>query len=474
MAWLHGHVPYRDVWNHSLPGGFVFAALVQVFAGTSTIALRIADLVLVSTAAYAIVRFLLRFCAAWIAWWAGALLVLGYVGHGDFWHTTQRDGYILAPMLWSFWLARERRGVRTGVAAGVLIGLAALCKPGALATIALVGWYRQRDRAAVIAVLVGAAFPLALFGVILLVSGALHGFVESVIEFNRGYASLLGASVIDHLAALWRIIRTFLLTTRLELSVSLLVVFAPASLRPLRAAAIAALLAALCVPVAQAAAYPYHLLPLLGPLTLLSGLGLECARLRLTSASPAVGRITTIALALALALVPARRWFNHASHFAVWASGGSQEAYLDAFSTRDYNSLEVVHISEFMREHSSTDDTVQVWGPDAVFLLLSGRQAATRYHGLVPLAANWTLRRERPRFMAALRAHPPRYFVVERGDMMPWLTGNRSDSATMLIQYPELFSWVRASYHPVQASLHVLVLERGSATSSPPQPRPAR
>jgi hypothetical protein len=50
--------------------------------------------------------------------------------------------------------------------------------------------------------------------------------------------------------------------------------------------------------------------------------------------------------------------------------------------------------------------------------------------------------------MADLAQAPPSAIVIERGDMLPLVTGDRLDSAQALLHFPELARLITESYHP--------------------------
>jgi hypothetical protein len=453
-AWIAGAIPYRDVWNHSLPGGFGVAALAQLCFGTSDVGLRAFDLALLSLAGLAIVSWLRVWVWPWLAWWAGSFFVLEYVGRGDFWQTTQRDGFLVAPVLWALWLARRRSSDATAALAGLLIGLAMLCKPGAGAALLALALWRRGSLRQMSWACFGCAAPLAFFAVWLSAHDAWPGFVDSVVHFNDGYARLVATTPLGRLQALAWLIATFLIPMRPELLASvLLLALSPRASTARREVLVLVVVAAAC-PLLQAGAYPYHLLPLHAPLCIAVGLAVGAVHERLTSSKlpAATAGGITLGLCAALSSLPSSGWLRH-------VRASNADSSLHRFDTADFRLADLEQVARRVASSSSAAARVQVWGPDAGVLLRAQRASATRYPTYLPLVAPWTQDRERPRFTSQLRAAAPDFFVVQR-TASPMLSGRPQTPEVLLASFPELDELLRVHYHATLQNPGFTLLER--------------
>lgn len=464
LAILRGAVPYRDVWNHNLPGGFLSLAMAFALVGKSPVTIRFLDVLSLAIAAGATASLGQR-VAPRLGWLlAPTVLVLSYVGHGDPWNTAQRDGYLLPLGAAALALVVSSQRPRTALAAGVLVGVAALFKPGGLIIIApILALTRGRARLLTVA---GAAAPALLLAFYLAGTGATGSFLECVVSFNRTYARHFEAFQGRQDASLWKMFGHFVLgRPELWLAIPGAIQLRRSSLRtPL----LLYLAAGLASAMFQAGLYPYHLLPLLAPIAVLSA--------GVMRALPSAGRVRTwlIWAAVAGLLAPSGyRWTGHAWQAVRVATGATTPAQRrSALRTPDFRYADIAQLSLILRERTEPGEPVLVWGIDPLVHFLSQRAPVTRFPTDLPLRTDGIADSVRPEFLRQLSGRWPRFVAIQKADVVPWMTGNNSDSLAAAGSFPELREVLERDYAMTVSLPTWLLLQRKDTIRLPPVPTP--
>lgn len=444
-----GWVPYRDVFSNSPPGGFTLYALGFAILGPSPLAVRIIDLCWMALGVWGLTRLGAREAGPVAGLVAGLILALSYFGQGDFWHTAQRDGFMLIPSIWAVVFAR-REDLYGAVLAGLCVGVAALFKPGGavmgLPVALAIGWRPRR----VLLAAGCACIPPLLFVVALLATGSVEACQAGLVEFNRGYAENYRTHSEGRLAALATTLARLPVFERPELALGVLGLFAPPRTRRV---ALGWLVAGVASPMAQASLYPYHLLPLVPPLALMAGVGLPAVDERAGSTRPLRAGLAVLALLASVdAMVGVGR--HAATSVAIVRGTVSEGDYNEQFAaSREYELM-----AEFMREEGDPGDRLLIWGNDPQPMLMADLLPADRYLVSWALVAPWGEVEDRGPHVERLQASPPRWVMVRSGDRLPWLTGTYDDSATSLTKYPELWSFLRRHYRMVRTTERLLLL----------------
>ncbi len=201
---LEGEPPYAGAYNQKLPGVTMAYAAIMGFLGQTTTAIHIGTLLmngLTILILFALTRALWDDRAAVIAAAAYAVLTLDQHGLGIAAHS---EHFVVLPAVGGLWLllkgiARGRFGVIAG--SGVLLGVATLMKQsGVVFTAFAVLWIvlveRQRGRTqpsrmrtSVLALLTGAALPIAAVATYLFFSGVFARFWFWTFRFATEYGT---------------------------------------------------------------------------------------------------------------------------------------------------------------------------------------------------------------------------------------------------------------------------------------------
>lgn len=206
----HHKMPYRDIFETSMPGTFLFHLLVGKLFGYGDGAFRLVDLGLLGVLLAATFLFMVRF-GRLTALWAVLTFGLIYFSHGQS-MSLQRDYLGVIPVGLALLCIPARDAVIAGylrfALVGFLYGLAALVKPHLAMTmpavgVALLGFRRMIGRPTAVdslkcAAVCGAAFmaPLAGAAVWLMLGSAWGPFLQIVREYIPLHGALTGAHTI--------------------------------------------------------------------------------------------------------------------------------------------------------------------------------------------------------------------------------------------------------------------------------------
>ena len=355
---LEGGAPYRDIWDHKLPGVYFVDAAGLALAGRTGI--WIVQVVFLVAAVLIGFRALRREFGdapafvgslAWLVASPRLFLEQGQTNFVEFFALPLQFGALL---LYTPSLTASRAAT-----IGVLGGAAVLFKPTLVGTwiaIGLVTLVRQRLAALVplAAIAIGAAVPLLLVAVWALTRGILDLMVDQTLVYNRAYASFMpvGTRIEDLIGGL-----------RLTLPSGLVLIavaawfYAVATRRwqsPLVPIALVALPLELVLST-FGRGYHYYFLAWLPSMGVLAAYGVSELRRR---APPRLARIVLVLGTLAMFVQPSLL----VTRLALTHDG-------DRFA----------RVASYVAANSRPDETVFIWGSHALVLVLAERLAPTRF-----------------------------------------------------------------------------------------------
>jgi len=470
-----GGVPYRDVWDLKPPAIYWMYSLSFSLLGRSELAVRGFD-VLYTLATGAFVYLLAQeaFSDRRIAIGSAWLYAFGYHWFLHYYSLANPESFMAPYLLVAAWgLSRglRCRDLRCMLVGGFAGGLAFWFKPTAgLTVLVLCCWlwvsaFRGSDAKislgkATLALAVGAASAL-LVGVAALYGRGLSELVQlwrtygsasyvgarglalgdgplAVAEVILGYVSDWQLLIWPTGAAVWSILRCWLRRQDGQSG---------------RMTVVALLGATLGMVFVQGKYFEYHWIPVLAPASILTSFAVvtvweECrsgvSRLSRPGMSCAFV-IMTIAGLLALSasdrLADYRRTVAHARGVL------SDEAYYAAFDIgKDFSHVGSIAAASYIRQHTSADDTVLIWGAEPLVNFLAARRSPTKYIFSYMLRCDQEDRRceERRRdLMDEVQSKPPLYVALVDNDANPLSpAGSRSE----LTQFPSLSQWIDSDY----------------------------
>ncbi len=108
--------------------------------------------------------------------------------------------------------------------------------------------------------------------------------------------------------------------------------------------------------------------------------------------------------------------------------------------------LGVVH---YLKENSSPQDRMFVWGTQPLLYFLSQRRPPTRFFSNLGLISPWGLPSWRHELVRDLQKSPPEFIAVASKDSIPTISYTILDSRDNLKFYPELSTFIESNYRPV-------------------------
>jgi len=408
--WLHGRIPYRDVFDHKTPGIYVVHLLSLALLGEHTYAIRVADLACVLTLGALVARLVTprgeRSPPGLIGLGCAVASILHYgffnywdTAQSELWYTTLGIGAVTAGLR----IEKPRLAL---VTAGVLAALAMIMKPpsiwyGSVAFVVAVGRALDEPSARTAGratrlfgsaawFAVGAAFPVILTALYFGGHGALRSLVDIVggantyyVTHERGVASFAEAR--ERFKYAWYVL--FPLDTFAAGALLLGLAFAmvrrdKARMRTygLGVALAASALAAVSM---QQKFYWLHWLTIIGPLAFAIVAGanevralLERRLAKLSVLVPAVAIGVGYAFSHSCPLI-----LEHQTKLVVdlWTGRISRESYARNFSLEPlyYYQADIERTSDFLRASARPGDTLCARGFNPELYFLSG----LRYEG---------------------------------------------------------------------------------------------
>ena len=487
-----GALPYRDLFDSKPPLLLYLYGLAAAIPGDPVRALWMLEAVwLAATLAvgFAFARRLAN--SRWAGLATAALLFVSSwsPSWGGYWSRIQAEELLALPMLGAAWLAwRAMERPRLALLTGVLTGVCGLMKVPSMAIAAAwaLAWLVPAAGATTpsrahwtsasrrIGLLVaGIAVPWLLSLAWFSAHGALRDFVQAVFVYPRHYAAIIAPPWTD-------VLRDFGKTEVGKGSLLLAAgLFGLITLRRARAREFWLVLPwialTLSAVVAQRQLAGYHYLLAVPALAVAGGFGLVAMARSAFDAKDALRPTMAIATALVVALAVREAWTwrdAYALDLERLRGAITRDDYLLRMQQGSYSIATEAHAAEYVRDHTGPGDTLLVWGMSPGIYPLADRRPVTRFpfHKVLltvaPLSIAWPgLEARRAQLMTAMRATPPTYILVGRGDPNGF---DPTDSVTSLVQFAELNDLVSREYHVETLIGRFVVLRRG-----PPAPVPA-
>ena len=455
-----GGVPYRDAFETKGPMAWMPLVPLVALAGPMAWVPRVVDLAMLLVGALSARRIATHLGGAasgalaatlWAAWWCGT----------DWWNSAQPDGWAGAWIV-AAWALAIGRSSRALIAAGALVGAAALVKPFyapflVVPLLAAAPATRRAMLEAVVALGIGALLGIGLPLVWLWQLGGLGAWLACLAWTARVYTG--GDGIVTYLAPL------LLDATRPPAGVvavpacAALAVLWRAGRRADALALAVGTLGALLAVLVQRKFWPYHWLPLQPFLAI--GFATVVGALVATGAGTLASMLGRwmAALALGLAVVTPAQFVKRAVGAA--RSEAARAAYEQSeFGAYGRHRDGLLAIVDSLHGTGAPTDRALVWGFYPGVETLLGRRPVTRYGIMHPLfagegrAVRDSIRRE---FMRELGAAPPRWWLVAR----PTMQERRSEFDAWDVRgFPAADSVLRARYRIAGATRDWIVHER--------------
>ncbi len=433
--WLqHGSLPYRDSFDYKPPGIFlIYAALIAVF-GEAQWPIRLAELGCVSVLGFLCARLATTKSHAGLVGFSVLTAHLLYYGFFIYWDTAQCEiwcvTFAMAALLSAY---RMESSVAASIISGALASLALLMKPSGapivLVVLVVVLARSPKQRAER---LFGFVSGLAVAPLLLFLYFALNHASSALLDVLRAdRAYVIDARRVGTLESLWSESVVLFQWFNPYASMALALVGAHfvasvaakewGSLRRFGLAA-ATIFAAYLGVAMQLKFYHYHWALLVGPGALFAACAVAEISERIPDRQPWVASAAALFVLAIFPLSgpPATNWWHANANGISWAIGRhtrQQFAHQHTIPSLFYNYGDSESAGEWLRDHSSNDDTIAVRGFEPEVYAVAHRRFSGRFFWTVPLTdpkrefnrALWlaedraALERTAPKFVVALR-----------------------------------------------------------------------
>ncbi len=458
-----GGMPYRDAWDVKPPGIFLVYRTALAFGG-GMLPVRALEALALASQALAFAVLTRRFMGSAVPGaWAGALAVSIHA-QLEFWHTGQPESFGGPVLAWALVLATNpSHEALSRAAAGALFGFAAFLKPplagGGVLVAGILAWREARGATAgraraalapVAAMAFGALVAVAAILAWLARGGAFPDFLETFRDFVPRYTAL-GLSpqalpgLVGHAFFEWFLGYSALIPAGIAL---LLFCRAPVEETWGLALVWAVLVPQLAGIALQAKFFAYHYGSALPFGALLAAWGAARAWKRFRGRLARCAGVLVALVLLRSESTPPSPWLDRAaSRVRAAFSPADRDRILDRLqSTGDVDAAANRSAAAWLRRVTARDAPVFVWGYEPVIYEDSGRAPASRYVYDAPLRAPWFAKVAQPRLLSDLALRPPAAIVVERGDVIPQVTGDSSDSNQALERFAGLRTLLETGY----------------------------
>jgi 4-amino-4-deoxy-L-arabinose transferase-like glycosyltransferase len=195
----------------------------------------------------------------------------------------------------------------------------------------------------------------------------------------------------------------------------------------------------------QRLGFDTHWIPMLPPMALMAGVVLDEFFLFLQHAprKNIANAFATLVLVGFVGILAYNTW-RPALPYLTGAE--TQEQYFARFQANDLKPSQSLQVVDYLRDKLPIGESLYTWGfrPEVAFM--GGWQPATRYQAQFPLVATWYPHAWQQDNVDQLWAAMPQYVLILQDDFMPWVTGQNTDSHTILQTYTELNNWLMANY----------------------------
>ena len=374
QRWLHGDVPYRDLFDHKPPFVYVMTAAAQALLGEGWPAVWGLTLASLGLTGALFGRWLCQRATQWSAFLIAALVLLGCgmypVAQGG--GLTETLSLPIGAGAFVLATGNRPRWMAAGACAGAAVLVSVQWLPLAIPLLVL-AWPRPT---AVARITVGGLLALAGAAAVIFASGAWDAALEALFTYNAAYLSLSRAADTPGFSAMF--------ASALPLAVLSLLSLRNAHWKRERVAALAWLCVGALAIAVQGRAFGHYVTPLLIPLGVLAiGGTARMSREFMVRwvLALAVAASCGLGLVIGLLLVGQRA-----------PAVGEAVAAIEA--------------------RSDSADRILVWGLEPELYELSGRAPAGRYPYHLPLTTPGYATAQRVEaWLAGLRANPPRVLV---------------------------------------------------------------
>lgn len=460
---LEGKMNYLHVFDLKPPGIHFLFAFIQFVSGESMLNARIFDIVWQVFTAFIILVIAYRLTGDKLLSLVSSIIYIFLYYRQDYWHSLQADGslnllFALAVML--LLSSHEHHSFLKIFCAGILFAAALLFKYTIISFLPLLFVVFLLDKKELFSLRIknviafSAGLLLAGAAVILLYhfTNSLNAFWDiqftqtplyTKIAYETETASYISSQLVKlftysvYTPLIWLSFGAFVYTAvkgKLDFPNLLILSWVAASLFSL---------------IIQWKFYYYHFLVIIPALSVGAIYGLYIIKNAFTN-KIIVYRTILILFLTGFLLFAFRPYVQNYETLFRFVSGKEnlEEAYVKNGFTSDSVFMigKTLKAVETVKNETSIEDGIYVWGFDPLIYYLSGRKCVSRFIYNFPLlwkGENTALRKE---FMAEIEKKNPKLIILSTNDPLYYISGFDEDSKKLIKRFPEFDAFVRAKY----------------------------
>lgn len=496
-AFITGKKLYQEVLAFKPPMTVYVHSLSQILFGHNTESIRIMDWIIITLTAWLIYQLLLK-CGLphHTAFLGSVFYLLQYYGF-DYWHSAQTDHWAQLPVILSIILLFTPKPlpyIRIMVCA--FLGTAAILFKYTFALIWLpltllqLAWnsrssserFIQTWLAKCTVLFLGGCLGLMLFLSPVIFQHSIHSYIDIQTNMVAPYATLnIAASPLTLIQQFF----TRLYTQPFLLPIGIILLTATITLVPVESSLTRTgnihskclpftflwLLGAILACMVQTKFFMYHYAPLLPPVAILGALAFHRIGSSISREQPVRAAWISAATFVSCWLLFWGQGLRNNVQYAwdSWNNNSSEAllARLETLSQRDYSLVDIERLVGYIKDISSHEETVFLWGFDPTVNFMSERFSPSRF------IYNYPFRRhpQNPVWVRQLlhdiTHSPPSLIIVAKNDQTPGVTCNDEDSLALLQSIPELSALINERYtEEGQIGTHYLVFKQKKETKS--------
>jgi 4-amino-4-deoxy-L-arabinose transferase-like glycosyltransferase len=409
----NGGVPYLSAWDVKPPLIYYIYSLGLRLFGHSMIGIRCFDLLYFSITMFAIYYLGILLFDKRTGVCAGLILGILYFFTNDYWSFSQAESFMILPMVLSVylcWCGIKKQSMIRLLCSGVFLGIAVMIKLTGMVMVIPIGayilgeFYFQRGNRA--ARLMAIRFFMVFMG-FLLSSGStilwvyMHGAISemyyTLFVYDPAYLSSASSIKTDYVHLSFAgFMRRYLFLLIPALLSTLVINDKKKILENILIYSwfFSALLGFLM----QVRFYHYHMLPVIAPLSLLGAQGLVDLYSASAWQKQFIIRIRKLVIVPIIALLFLAAVWPHiisTYHFTInLLQKDKQEFYNCFFLAPGVFSLHTtIKATQYIKDHTSPNDSIFVWGFQPLLHFLPERQSPTRFFLIPPLLRPLTLKK---------------------------------------------------------------------------------
>ncbi len=459
---LQGKIDYKYVFDLKPPGVHFVFALGQLIFGKSMMGMRMFDILWQSVTGFVLFIIIYKLTKSKLAGFLSSVLYIFLYYRLDYWHTLQADGFLNLPFALSILfvlLSDKEKYTSLLLAAGVLFGITILFKYTLfiflpLLVIILIFQPGLQNRIKKVFLYLAGFVIINLLDVSLyLFAGALDEFID--IQFVQtplyakiGYETestgfitanvlrLFFGSVYSPLIWFSIMLAVYLFYTK-HFSYKYFVIFSW----------IASSIIGLII---QWKFFLYHFLVIIPAIS--AGASLFIANVygkygkRFRILAPVSGAIILICY-FSFGFKP---YVSNYADLSDYLSGSKtiSQIYEEKGFTNDsaFMIAKTFRAVEFVKQNTSENEGIYVWGFDPLIYYLSGRHCISRFVYNFPLYWKKNNEKFQTEFMAELNKEKPGLILVSQHDPLYFISGFKGDSKDMLERVPVFKTFIEQNY----------------------------